>query len=1288
MSVTCPRCNAEHDGKSDARGWATCRACVFIWQLAGKPPSEPVLRKPRADYGRSDEYAPLENNPQSSTAPLTMREGAQPSGKHPVISPIAESKPKAPLRAAAAPVSSEEIDSQLFDRMELDAQQRRSNQETLVQPSSSASRKASSEQGTCPVCGHRFALIGKPPAEIQTCPQCSTSFNLRNGQLVGESSDETAGGDLLIGRTIRGCFIDRKVGEGGMGSVYHARQLSLDRSVAIKVMPAELTRNKNFIQRFEREAKSLARINHPNILHIYDFGEESALGIYFMIIEFVDGKDLGEVLRSRETITQEEVLDILRQALLGLEMASEKGVIHRDIKPDNLMIAKDGLCKVSDFGLAKGYGAFDEVTTAGVRVGTPAFMSPEQCDGIEVDVRSDVYSLGCTVYLALTGYLPFGGDSPFSIMLKHKTDPPPSMRTHRPEIDPRIDELVLRMLAKKPDDRCRTLRELIDVVEDLQVALAGGLQRRASSSGDRSKALNDSGAVKLLPDLPDPGLPAMADLPAASSSRGGSTPAVRPATPRRPSAPAPLADFTLQPELPPESSAATALQRAITAEAAAAAGARDSATAKDPEQESLKRRSSRDMGAKIAEVRKQQRHEEGLAIEARGDQFAAEGREDEAIDEWMRAAQASSQVARREDLLRKVGGVQRRQRRRRGLRRTLSLVILLAVAVLGIYLVTPEVHRRLSQREFQVLAQLPVASRLAELDQFIDRTKPYGWYVQVFQRGYELPVIAYAQQQRNTLVAATTVQPPHNPVVQADREGALLERLIARTADPQATWKQLESEATNIRAQITDPARRAQVDSIISAAQAGQQAVEQALSAIDAARQAGRHAEALGLAAGFLQQHPRAGAGVPVPAPGRLTVTVEGQQTPPAGLRVTVDGVALVGSLDHFCRDPARTTQIEISAPGYLTERRSIPPGSGEAVLPVQLKPGRLWQVRTSQLGPWWSLETQDTEHVLVVGSRAFLTVRLSDGAILQSVERKVLPVPPVGFDPGWTMFQREGPEQVLVATSDGVVARLSWEPAKGLGLRELLRKGSVGVSAFLERELVLQPGRRAQIQVESHGPTTELVAWSGQDQLWRVKGLLSSAQPPFLTAAEERICLVDDQGVHLYEEDGSDNGSYDLAAPRTAKVVPVGRTMLAIPTSEGVELLRLGGQPHFLEPLVGPGLSRIGQASIAGDGDDLLVADLLGGVRLFRAVNGQLSETWKAALPHLRKPVGQVLLTATYAAVVDDGNTIHLFSRADGSVVRRYEHPVRPVLAPLPIGRRLVILDPGGQLTAYHLPE
>nr|MBA2482758.1 protein kinase [Planctomycetota bacterium] len=515
--VVCPRCRAPNDAAPDATGHNRCMICDHAWLavVAGENAltlsQQPSRARMAAMNPRiSQEYLPDDPANEAARA-LTSRRAADPNGpakiagkadarpgsdlkphsdrshggvipplkvlpSPPQGSPIQPAQARPPQTAQPPRVTPNtptvEVDMDLFDRLENEAQVKRSRQNTLPELTFEAAQAPAGEGRTmaCPVCGHGF--VASDPSKTLTCPQCHTSFNQSSGRLSTPDSPQ-AGADPLIGRNLRGCVIDRKLGEGGMGSVYHASQLSLERSVAIKVLPPDLARNRNFIQRFEREAKSLAKINHPNILHIYDFGEEQNLSLYFMIIEFVDGKDLGELLNRRATLPQLEMLDLLRQAALGLEMAAEKGVIHRDIKPDNLMIAEDGICKVSDFGLAKGYGEENEVTSVGVRVGTPAFMSPEQCDGIEVDFRSDVYNLGCTAYLALTGQLPFDGETPFSIMLKHKSDPIPSIRDISPSLDPRVDRLIQRMIQKKPVDRCDSWRSILDEIEKIQVDLSG-----------------------------------------------------------------------------------------------------------------------------------------------------------------------------------------------------------------------------------------------------------------------------------------------------------------------------------------------------------------------------------------------------------------------------------------------------------------------------------------------------------------------------------------------------------------------------------------------------------------------------------------------------------------------------------------------------------------------------------------------------------------------------------------------------------------------------------------------
>ena len=196
-----------------------------------------------------------------------------------------------------------------------------------------------------------------------------------------------------------------------------------------------------------------------------------------MVMEFIDGSDLTELLQRQRRLGQVEALEIIRQAALGLDAAAQNGIIHRDLKPDNIMITKDGICKVSDFGLATDVGMSEGPDKGKKRVGTPAFMSPEQCQGSSLDVRSDVYSLGCTAYVALTGQLPFEAESPFEVMLQHRTVPPPSLRAEHNTIAPQVEAVIHRMMAKRPVDRYSSMAE---VAETLKAILDKLLQYASS----------------------------------------------------------------------------------------------------------------------------------------------------------------------------------------------------------------------------------------------------------------------------------------------------------------------------------------------------------------------------------------------------------------------------------------------------------------------------------------------------------------------------------------------------------------------------------------------------------------------------------------------------------------------------------------------------------------------------------------------------------------------------------------------------------------------------------------
>ena len=256
-----------------------------------------------------------------------------------------------------------------------------------------------------------------------------------------------------------------KLGVGAMGVVYKARQLSMDRLVALKVLPRRLAKDRSFIERFLREARSAARLNHPNIVQGIDVGE--AEGLYYFAMELVVGESLKDRLTRVGRLSQVEALQIARQVALGLEHANAHHITHRDIKPDNILLTPDGVAKLADLGLAKRKTDV-AVTQHGGPIGTPLYMSPEQARGQDdVDIRSDLYSLGATLYHAVVGSPPFTGPSSMAIITKHLFEKPPSPRAAVPELTEGFASVVLKMLAKQPRQRYQSPAELLEDITRL-----------------------------------------------------------------------------------------------------------------------------------------------------------------------------------------------------------------------------------------------------------------------------------------------------------------------------------------------------------------------------------------------------------------------------------------------------------------------------------------------------------------------------------------------------------------------------------------------------------------------------------------------------------------------------------------------------------------------------------------------------------------------------------------------------------------------------------------------------
>ena len=284
------------------------------------------------------------------------------------------------------------------------------------------------------------------------------------------------------------------LGAGGMGEVYLADDLNLHRRVAIKVLPAELTADKDRLQRFEREAFTASSLNHPNILTIYEIGSEKDL---FIATEFIDGESLGERLR-RESFSVHEVLDVGIQIAAALAAAHAAGIVHRDIKPDNVMLRRDHVVKVLDFGLAKlsepeiasvdteGETRAKPVTTSGVVMGTARYMSPEQARGLPVDARTDIWSLGVVLYELVTRHAPFTGKTMSDVIVAVLSKHPPLLTTYEADVPAELERIITKALRKDVEERYQSAKDLGLDLKALQKRLEFEAELERSGEGRRS----------------------------------------------------------------------------------------------------------------------------------------------------------------------------------------------------------------------------------------------------------------------------------------------------------------------------------------------------------------------------------------------------------------------------------------------------------------------------------------------------------------------------------------------------------------------------------------------------------------------------------------------------------------------------------------------------------------------------------------------------------------------------------------------------------------------------------
>lgn len=1064
------------------------------------------------------------------------------------------------------------------------------------------------------------------------------------------ASAETGPHDALIGFATESLAFVAKLGEGGMGAVYKGRQIRLDRQVAIKVLSPRLVSDRAFLERFSREARLLAKLTHPHIVACHDFtpitGPDGEL-LHVLVMEFVDGCTIYQ--RSCEDMPVREALEMYRQAADGLAAAHRAGVLHRDLKPDNILVTKNKVAKIVDFGLAKHAAGDDShhLTLAGVILGTPAYMAPEVCRGGEPTPVADCYSLACSLFHTLTGKPPFPWAVPLETIQHQINTPPPRLSSLRPELAP-YDGMMERCLAKDPERRFADAAALTKVLEGA-VATADGrpttsgstrfgtvrVVHQAEKKTDKSKKAEKDKPItsddldvvgfdraersggghgqaeghddRALAEADIPGLDdAAPPAPAKKSSTSASQPAPLPSS----------LELLPLPEKPKP--------------VEVAAPPAEAAKPKGPSDEQLRAiEEKRKLMAKRSEALKNSGETpkgDAIGHERLGDLHAGEGRLHDAINEYRQAVATITKPDLRIPLETKIAHLESRLRQRLLIRAGLGLGV---VAVLG-----------LAAFVIQGLVSAP---------------PPIG------------------TSTTNATSGGAAAQEPSHEV--AER----IAKIKRDAKNPRIPWSDIRADIQAVLALAGS--QQESLRRILAEADAYQQGLDATLAAI-AAHWDSDPAAALAKSTALRHDDPRFDpALIPrLPVAGRLLLRA------PSGCQphITIDGKSVTYRSDSdglvFCRHASRPTKLAVTAAGCEPWSQELPPSSDGATVTARLVAAPLWTLAAT--GP----ATLRAQHglTLVITSAMVITVETATGKIQGTLGcAKISPKDGVTFSPRPLSGLRT--DNAVLATSDGQVVSLPF--ATGGLHRVLFRTAHPAVDA-VERDLVLRSGSRGRFVIEQDGPRFLLAAYKdGGEALWNRP--LTAITPPVLAADDQQVVVVDDTMMRIFDQEG---------AVLTERALPPGErsaptqvladgAALMLPTATGLRLLRAVPGTGYEAAALPDHLTHPNPQVITRQ-DLLLATGNDGHLHLMRWQKHGFENLWNLPAPAARRWSGLLGLGADLACACDDQAVLHVVRLSDRRELAAITLREAPIGICMPSDSLVIVQDRQHRVMGYPLPR